>query len=59
MKKFPPKPKKPIILFSRYYNDVIKEVKEKYPNKGKISGFYRLVIKEMFQKLDINEKKNI
>ena len=57
MKKFPSKPKRPKVALMRYYEDVIEEIKDKYPNKDKNHGFHRSIIKEMYDKLDKKEKK--
>ena len=59
MKKFPARPKKPVCAYFRYYDDVIEEVREKHPNSGKENDghFYKSIIKEMFDKLDKDEKR--
>ena len=57
MKKIPSKPKRPIHGIYRYYDDVIEEVREKYPNPVNDIHYHRSIIKEMFEKLDKDEKK--
>ena len=52
---YPVKPKKPKMALFRYYADVIKEVKEKYPNV-KNSAYYKTIVSKMFKDLNKNEK---
>ena len=57
MKKFPAKPKRPKFALMRYYDDVIEDVKEKFPYKDNIYRFHTLIIKKMYDKLDKKTKK--
>ena len=55
--QFPKKPKRPRVALMRFYEDIIDEIKEKYPNTTKDSSYHRSIIKELFDKMDKNEKE--